>query len=56
MGEPLPPLVLGLGLLTLLAAAWLLTALLWDGPYITAPSAPPEPPAEWLRGLYDDLR
>ena len=50
-----PALVLTLALIAVLAGTWWLLAWLADRP-VPAAAAPPEPPAEWLRGLYDDLR
>ena len=55
MGIEEPALVLACALLTLLSGCLWLLAWYQDRPIPAAPS-PPEPPAEWLRGLYDDLR
>lgn len=55
MGIPEPPLVLACALLTLLSGCLWLLAWYHDRP-APAAAAAPEPPVEWLRGLYDDLR
>lgn len=55
MGIQEPALVLACALLTLLSGLLWLLAWYQDRP-LPAPPAAPEPPAEWVRGLYDDLR